>query len=174
MDNRESPYTETLQGIQEIFAQIERTLDQAPSMEDTGLAEQGIVLGIVHGRIQKAAIELRYANGSKEALHGYLLRLIGIGIKMIQDIPKIGFTRLETIYREICEERCSQDRKFGIQNHDPITWTAIIGEEVGEAQEEIFHSVCGMQSRMPYLRVELLQTITVCVSAIQSMVRQEC
>ena len=34
--------------------------------------------------------------------------------------------------QDIETERIAQDAKWGIQNHDPITWCAILTEEVGE------------------------------------------
>jgi hypothetical protein len=36
----------------------------------------------------------------------------------------------------IQQERRRQERKWGEQNHDPFTWLAILGEEVGESSQQ--------------------------------------
>lgn len=37
---------------------------------------------------------------------------------------------------EIEDERTRQNQKWGVQNHSPIEWIAILTEEVGEASKE--------------------------------------
>lgn len=54
--------------------------------------------------------------------------------------------RQASIVDEILAERRSQDRKWGEQNHAPAVWMLILGEEVGEAAEEVrascYHADC--------------------------------
>lgn len=42
---------------------------------------------------------------------------------------------LSPVVREIQEERARQEKKWGEQNHDPFRYLAILGEEVGEANQ---------------------------------------
>ena len=39
--------------------------------------------------------------------------------------------------RPILDERKRQDKKWGVQNHGPMTWLAILTEEVGEAAKAV-------------------------------------
>ena len=41
------------------------------------------------------------------------------------------------------EERIRQDDKWGIQNHNPFIWLAILGEEVGELNKAILEDKFG-------------------------------
>lgn len=43
---------------------------------------------------------------------------------------------MENIINEVKAERVRQNEKWGIQDHDPIQWIAILTEEVGEAAKE--------------------------------------
>lgn len=43
---------------------------------------------------------------------------------------------------DILAERKRQDAKWGEQNHDPITWLAILMEEVGETAKEALTMRC--------------------------------
>lgn len=42
-----------------------------------------------------------------------------------------------TALANVLYERKRQDEKWGVQNHEPLKWLAILGEEVGEACEAI-------------------------------------
>jgi NTP pyrophosphatase (non-canonical NTP hydrolase) len=42
----------------------------------------------------------------------------------------------QDLINEILQERKRQDAKWGVQNHRPIEWMAILMEEVGEASRE--------------------------------------
>lgn len=83
---------------------------------------------------------------------------------------------MEHILKEIQAERQRQDDKWGVQNHDPITWCAILGEEVGEvnkaALEAYFkkESSRGTKSLKDY-REELIQVAAVAVAMIESLER---
>lgn len=50
-------------------------------------------------------------------------------------VPAQGEASTESVLGLVREERCRQDRKWGVQNHDPLTWLGILMEEVGEAAE---------------------------------------
>lgn len=41
----------------------------------------------------------------------------------------------------IIKERHRQDKKWGQQNHEPIVWSAILGEEVGELCQAIIETI---------------------------------
>lgn len=45
--------------------------------------------------------------------------------------------------QSILEERARQNQKWGEQNHDPITWSAILTEEAGEFAEAALHQHFG-------------------------------
>jgi hypothetical protein len=68
-----------------------------------------------------------------------------------------------TIYDEIKAERERQDTKWGIQNHEPLKWLAILGEEVGKANRAVLEC-----SAFKY-HDELIQVAAVAVAAIESL-----
>lgn len=74
-------------------------------------------------------------------------------------------------------ERKSQDRQWGEQNHLPIEWIAIIGEEFGEAAQQAVKANYTYGARETYhralLREELLQLAAVTVAAIESHDRED-
>lgn len=78
------------------------------------------------------------------------------------------------IFQEIAAERQRQDAKWGEQNHSPIEWCAILGEEVGEvnkaALERHFEYAAGVTDLSEY-RKELIQVAAVAVSMIQCLDR---
>jgi NTP pyrophosphatase (non-canonical NTP hydrolase) len=78
------------------------------------------------------------------------------------------------IFQEIAAERQRQDAKWGEQNHSPIEWCAILGEEVGEvnkaALERHFEYATGVTDLSEY-RKELIQVAAVAVSMIQCLDR---
>ena len=59
-------------------------------------------------------------------------------------------------------ERQKQDKKWGIQNHNPSTWLVILGEEVGEACEAT------LEMDWPRYREEMIQIAAVAVAAIEA------
>lgn len=44
----------------------------------------------------------------------------------------VKISNQEKIIQQIIDERKRQDEKWGEQNHHPLTWFSIIGEEYGE------------------------------------------
>lgn len=81
-------------------------------------------------------------------------------------------TRL-TILNSIVDERVRQDEKWGEQNHSHAFWTAILGEEFGEACQE----VCRLHDIPDYsdttqLKKELIQVAAVAVAWLEAMERK--
>lgn len=81
----------------------------------------------------------------------------------------------EIIYQEIERERLRQDEKWGLQDHTPIEWIAILGEEFGEASKEAlemhFHPDAHFAQRVVDLRKELFQVAAVSVAIIETLER---
>lgn len=99
-------------------------------------------------------------------------------------------TIMENILNEIRQERKAQNEKWGEQNHNPVEWIAIIGEEFGEASTEAvdFHFAnpvknykgekvspsTGIQiNLLQDYRKGLIQLSAVIVQAIESLDRNE-
>jgi len=70
-------------------------------------------------------------------------------------------------YPDIRAERERQDTKWGVQNHSPLYWLAILGEEFGEAAK------AAIEGRIAYMRTELIHVAAVAVAAIESLDRNE-
>lgn len=66
------------------------------------------------------------------------------------------------ILRLVLEERQRQDVQWGEQNHDDITWSAILTEEVGEAAQAALHAQFGGDAA-PWVAVEVIHTAAVCL-----------
>jgi hypothetical protein len=80
--------------------------------------------------------------------------------------------------RCVTDERGRQLQKWGVQDHSPIEWLAILGEEVGEASKEVLeHHFTGHYApdpeRLNRLRAELVQVAAVAVAMIESLDRNE-
>jgi NTP pyrophosphatase (non-canonical NTP hydrolase) len=69
------------------------------------------------------------------------------------------------VYEDIITERQRQDSLWGEQNHHPLKWLAILGEEVGESNKAILEG-----SLLKY-REELIQVAAVAVAAIECLSR---
>lgn len=85
------------------------------------------------------------------------------------DQVKFGF-----ICKEVLEERKRQDIKWGEQNHAPMEWVPILGEEFGEvskaALEEYFNHNNKSGDFKEY-RKELIQVAAVAIQMIESLDR---
>lgn len=90
---------------------------------------------------------------------------------------------MNKIYHEIQKERINQDIKFGVQNHSPERWLAILMEEVGEVAKEICElGYCAgskdavYRSLVPHhvkcYREELIQVAAVAVAMVECLDRQ--
>src|SRR5271155_1513767 len=86
---------------------------------------------------------------------------------------------MDKILTEVKEERKRQDQKWNEQNHGPMVWIGILGEEFGEsakAANEFHFSEQPGELRTSWLknyREELIQTAAVCVAAVESLDRNE-
>lgn len=80
------------------------------------------------------------------------------------------YERRQAVLEEVSEERTFQDSKWGLQNHVPYVWLAILTEEVGEVAQEILRSDFAGKSLSAY-RAELVQVAAVAVAAIQNLDR---
>ena len=81
--------------------------------------------------------------------------------------------------RCVTDERGRQLEKWGVQNHSPLEWMGILGEEYGEAMREAIehhwrdkHYVQD-PDRLARYRAELVQVAAVAVAAIESLDRNE-
>lgn len=70
-----------------------------------------------------------------------------------------------SILQMIRAERIRQDTKWGVQNHPPLGWIAILVEEVGEAAKGVLEG-----SSFKY-RDEMIQVAAVAIAAIESLDR---
>ncbi|EKN86873.1 hypothetical protein LEP1GSC034_0876 [Leptospira interrogans str. 2003000735] len=79
----------------------------------------------------------------------------------------------EKIIQEILREREKQDQEWGEQNHIPIEWCAILGEEVGEVNKaalETHFKYDGKNDLSDY-RKELIQVAAVALAMIECLDR---
>lgn len=81
---------------------------------------------------------------------------------------------------EVMQERGRQDQKWGLQDHTPVEWISILGEEFGEAAQaanDIYFVLenCNQETRARTLnefREELLQVAAVAVAAVEDLDRK--
>lgn len=79
---------------------------------------------------------------------------------------------MKDIFNEIRAERINQDAKWGIQDHHPMEWCAILGEEVGEVQKAALeHHFKYKGATLKEYRQELIQVAAVAVAMISSLDR---
>lgn len=83
-----------------------------------------------------------------------------------------------SVLAEVSCERLRQEVRWGEQNHPPIIWHAILGEEVGEATKEILEALFSAddtvkRDRLMRARQELIQVAAVAVATVQSLDRNE-
>ena len=67
-----------------------------------------------------------------------LIQVAAVCVSIIEDIDEgVALLGLHTndIIMEILDERFEQDKKWGPQHHDWVSWLLILMEEVGEAAE---------------------------------------
>jgi NTP pyrophosphatase (non-canonical NTP hydrolase) len=72
----------------------------------------------------------------------------------------------------VFEERERQDEKWGEQNHDPILWTAILTEEVGEFAKSALHQKFGGPDA-DNVMTEAVQCAAVSLAIIESLLRKK-
>lgn len=74
------------------------------------------------------------------------------------------------IIDEVNKERTRQLVKFGVQNHPPEIWLALLGEEVGEANKAFVEHKFSAAPILDY-RTELIQVAAVAISMIECLDR---
>jgi len=76
------------------------------------------------------------------------------------------------VFVEVSKERDRQDRLWGEQNHDPVYWLSILGEEFGEACQAFnnywFEST---SDNLDAYREEIIQVAAVAVEMIECLDR---
>ncbi|MCP4439623.1 MAG: hypothetical protein GY810_11830 [Aureispira sp.] len=81
---------------------------------------------------------------------------------------------MQKILSQIQAERQRQLEKWGEQNHSPIEWCAILGEEVGEVNKAALEShFKHPNADIEEYRKELVQVAAVAVAMLQSLDRNE-
>jgi len=104
--------------------------------------------------------------------------------------------RMVYLLGAVAGERIKQDLKWGEQNHDPLEWYAILGEEFGEVGKELcenaayarklMHQLTGDEveddrivdaidnsPHLPRLRTELIHLLAVGVAMLESLERNQ-
>lgn len=88
------------------------------------------------------------------------------------DITK--FNLQHKYWGEILKERARQDEKWGEQNHSPIEWCVILGEEVGEVNKAALEKHFSYEgATLESYREELIQTAAVALAALESLERNK-
>lgn len=80
--------------------------------------------------------------------------------------------RRRRVFLDVSRERDEQTKKFGEQRHAPLTWMAILGEEVGEANRSALHDRFGGEAAGT-LRTELVQVAAVAVAILELIDQDE-
>lgn len=79
----------------------------------------------------------------------------------------------EYILNQISKERDRQDEKWGEQNHHPLMWFSIIGEEFGEmCQAFNEYSFDNDPNHLEDMQREAVQVAACCVAMIECLERQ--
>ena len=80
--------------------------------------------------------------------------------------------RMKAVLSEVEDERVRQNEKWGLQNHNPVEWIAILTEEVGEAAKEAVDMHLENINRVKQYRKEVIQAAAVAVQMVESLDRQ--
>lgn len=77
----------------------------------------------------------------------------------------------------VLAERKRQDKKWGVQDHMPLVWSAILTEECGEFAKECltfrFGGLKGHERVMGRLRAEAIQCAAVALAIVECLDRDE-
>lgn len=74
--------------------------------------------------------------------------------------------------KKVIDERKRQDKKWGEQNHSPLLWLSIIGEEFGEmCKEANEYGFSSDLKRIQDLQTEAIQCAACCVAMVESLDR---
>jgi NTP pyrophosphatase (non-canonical NTP hydrolase) len=71
---------------------------------------------------------------------------------------------------DILAERRRQNEKWGVQEHNPFVWFAILSEEVGELAQACLHDEFGGKAKGA-LKAELVQVAAVAIQWLEAMER---
>jgi len=101
---------------------------------------------------------------------------MGYAIQLRSDISRMENERRPPtlgVLQDIRNERERQESKWGEQNHTPVEWLAILGEEVGEACKEAItaHFHGPTDAIVLAYRLEMVQVAAVAVAAIEALDR---
>ena len=92
-------------------------------------------------------------------------------------MTEINFTfgKLQSsVIEDILVERYRQENKWGEQNHDPIVYSAILMEEVGEmVQAALQNKFGGDKGSLEHLREEAVQTAAVAMAIVECLDRKK-
>lgn len=100
-----------------------------------------------------------------------------IFIRRIEVIRMLGNETNKAI-KSVIKERKRQDKKWGEQNHHPVFWLGILGEEYGELCQAVNETVWdnGPEERakggLTNLRAEAIQVAAVAVAFVEMLDRQ--
>jgi NTP pyrophosphatase (non-canonical NTP hydrolase) len=78
---------------------------------------------------------------------------------------------ISKVLDQVHAEMKAQDEKWGTQDHPPVWWLAILGEEVGESNEAVLDVTFG-DGTYGHVAEELIQVAAVAIQAVASMYRQ--
>ncbi len=73
----------------------------------------------------------------------------------------------DDVLGDVYAERARQDAKWGEQNHLPMEWITILGEEFGEVCRAAFEAYWNGQ-RPEHYREELIQVAAVAVAMVEA------
>jgi hypothetical protein len=79
--------------------------------------------------------------------------------------------RTDQVLSEVKVERARQDRKWGVQHHDPFHWLSVETEELGEAAKEANEWWHQHPEHLAAYRKEMLEVAAVAVAAIEDLDR---
>jgi NTP pyrophosphatase (non-canonical NTP hydrolase) len=86
-------------------------------------------------------------------------------------------TKQQEYIVKILNERISQENKWGMQNHTPIEWCAILMEECGEVSKEAlefhFKKYYKQNGQLQRYEKELIQVAAVALAMLESLGRNE-
>ncbi|MNW53171.1 hypothetical protein D3C74_307220 [compost metagenome] len=85
---------------------------------------------------------------------------------------------MDSAIQSVIQERVRQDAKWGEQNHEPMAWMGILGEEFGELCEAVnethFNNGAEARKKGGYenMRTEAVQVAAVAISFIEALDRR--
>ncbi len=92
---------------------------------------------------------------------------------VLKAITELDTSNQIPVIAELLDERARQDAKWGIQDHHPFEWLAILGEEKGEADKAALETHFGNgDDEYSAYRHELIQVASVAIAAIECLDRK--